>query len=941
MSHSSPDAPLEIPLVLAHLAHYLPSQGPIGVFIHHNTLHAFEHLPFEKAVEEAAKKFGTEPYWPEARYREAYDQARIRRLDVSAILEADPDAARVLLPGLSRAELRIRLLLGDLKQYLPETIRWQRECEWNEGEAAEAFEFWLSKTELPLESVSFARRPQEYLMRRWGIDSDAMIHPILIRLAAAFLDQGLAYWPMAERQRGFWACGKELLGQTGYVLPAGLEKLGKWLEKVKGQDSRAALEYLLGVLGVAPSDWMELLEAELLALPGWAGMMHQLECDPGLAPHQRVPASLQDFVALRMLLTVAVCDEFLPHPRYWRNEFAQRDRRGLREERRWVQAAQLADAARALGWSTAEVRAWDEATTARLVEEVKNFGESERRRIWHLALERRHERDVLLPLAKHASQRGEESQRIHYQVFFCIDDREESLRRHLEEIDPQVETFGAAGFFGVAIDYRGIDDAHAAAFCPVVVKPGHAVQEKAAAGSEDLHEKRLQRRRAWGAWMRGAFVGSRSLARGWAGTTLLGVFSLFPLAARLLSPRRYAKLMERLQSAVLPEPRTELQFMRADDASTQGLLQGFSTREKVERVGNLLAQAGLRKTFGKVVAVLGHGSTSINNPHESAYDCGACGGRKGAPNARLFAAMANRPEVREGLREVGIHIPEDTYFLGGFHDTTSDAIVFFDIDHAPATHHSEIAHLQRSLDEARARNAHERSRRFATDSEESPVLSLHHVEERSQHLGEPRPEYGHSTNAVAIVGRRALTRGLFLDRRAFLISYDAGQDPQDENLARLLGAVIPVCAGINLEYYFSCVDNEGYGCGTKLPHNVQGLVGVVNGSEGDLRTGLTLQMVEIHEPVRLLFVVEAEKERLLRVIRANAAIEQLVENRWLRLGTIHPKDSNLVEMYRGAGQWEEVRGEDARLLSAPDSRSWYEGRAGHLPLAKIEKAVLS
>ncbi len=370
----------------------------------------------------------------------------------------------------------------------------------------------------------------------------------------------------------------------------------------------------------------------------------------------------------------------------------------------------------------------------------------------------------------------------------------------------------------------------------------------------------------------------------------------------------------------------------------EGLRLGFSVAEQANSVASVLGPAGLTRNFSRIVLILGHGSTSMNNPHESAYDCGACGGRRGGPNARLFAAMANRAEVRALLAQKGIQVPEDTVFVGGAHDTCDDSITIFDLDELPESHRAEFDKLHAALEEARARDGHERTRRFeSANPKASYRQGLQHVEERAHHLAEPRSEAGHCTNAICIVGRRALTRGLFLDRRAFLTSYDPDQDAQGANLAALLGAVVPVCAGINLEYYFSYMDNEKYGCGTKLPHNVVSLLGVMNGHASDLRTGLPKQMVEFHEPVRILFVIEAPTERIEGVMAANAAVRRFIENRWVRLAAMDP-DTGAVTVYRD-GVFEPFASPDAPLPEVQLSRDWYAGHLDHLAVARIRAAA--
>ena len=908
-------------------AYLLPMQGPIGVFVHHNTLQAFEHLPFEEAVIHAAQLFGAEPYMSEAAYRAALARGRIQLVDVDAVLDREPDSP--IFARLSRGDLRRAMITPGVREFDAATIIWRTE----QGDLAKDFRRPALRALFDACFAHAVGHEEEPISRR---PADGVIHPWLIRLCSVFLDQGTAYWPMPNREKGFYESVRTLFSRRGGLFPKYLvgmdDEFGRQ-ECLSFSAADAVLDYL-DSQSFREAEWTEVLQAELEALPGWAGLMHRLEKDPSLAPHKTLPSSLMDFLAVRLTMSRVASRMGAA------GAVPQESPLKTQEKRRLSRTARIYDAARVLRLSAGEINGLSESEWSAFVNEVKVFNGLERRRILHLAYERWHEREILRGLASHRKYRGlfEQHGRPSAQVFFCLDEREESMRRALEEADPRVETYGAAGYFGVAVDYKGIDDPHSVALCPVVIKPEHAVVEQPKPGDSALLESRRWRRRVLGLLMRNSLVSSKTLLRGWLSTSALGLLSAVPLIGHLLAPRRYALLRDWLNTEFLPEPRTELTLMRntkQSQSAVDGLLTGFAPQEKTERVASVLRPAGLTHGFARLAVILGHGSTSLNNPHESAHDCGACGGRRGGPNARLFTAMANRPEVRESLRAQGIDIPEDTWFIGGYHDTCSDDVELFDLDTVPASHQPDLKSIRNSLDQARARNALERARRFESFPRTADQQrALCHVEERSEHLAQPRPEYGHCTNSVCIIGRRSLTRGLFLDRRAFLVSYDASQDPDDHGLSALLAAAVPVCAGISLEYYFSFVDNDRYGCGTKLPHNVTSLMGVMDGHASDLRTGLPWQMVEIHEPVRILFVIETTPRKLDRAISASASLKQLVDNRWIRLATIDPV-SGRVHVRRDS-RFEEFQEALERLPVALSSHEWYTGKIQHLPMAWIQ-----
>jgi uncharacterized protein YbcC (UPF0753/DUF2309 family) len=1011
--------------VIDHAAHVLPAQGPITVFIHHNTLHALEDLPFTEAVKRGATVFGCQPYLTRSRYRDELRRGRIRFADLEAVLRENLGVwadEKVLRFG-TRLELRLAMLqypvpFGPTEELLwfiaerdalrrirddvsaavrgrliAETRRWamrdlrggheagrpftarpagakgkrndlsgllarfraSRIEEWSEDdwEAFTLQALWrvccdgvAGVPDLALPPL-LPLRHRDLLLQVARADADLLVHEVLIRFCGTFLDQGLAHWQLPRRDEGFYRAFCALYRQP-------LGPPDRWLRGLASELGRLEDEHVsplesiresLDVLGVDKAEWDDFLSATLLALRGWAGMVRFLQERGDRAVHSVPEDSLVEFLAIRLLLDrlalAHVAREALGFTGpLWALRPELRRRLGPRQmpspEQRAFVVFQLAQV---LGWSPGELHRLSEGDWATLLEEIETFPGIERRRILHLAYERRLYVQTLDALALYNRVPRPEPSAPRFQAIFCIDEREESLRRHLEEVAPDAITFGIAGFYFVPMYYRGAADAHFVPLCPAVLRPQHWVVEEVVESAEEAHQRQARRRRALGLVSHGFHVASRSFVLGALLSAAGGVLASIPLIARTLLPRLTARLRRKVSRFVQAPRLTRLRLER--DEPTPGPENGrlgFSLGEMTDIAERVLRDTGLTSGFCRLVLTFGHGSTSMNNPHESAHDCGACGGSRGGPNGRAIAHVLNDPRVRDRLKARGLIIPPETVFVGGMHNTSSEAITFYDLDRLPESHREEFEAVRALVEQAADRDAHERCRRF-----ESAPLTLsfeaarQHVEGRAEDLAQVRPEWGHATNAICVVGRRQRTRGLYLDRRAFLNSYDPTQDDADATiLTRILQAAVPVCAGISLEYYFSYVDNPGYGCGTKLPHNIAALLGVMDGAASDLRTGLPWQMVEIHEPVRILFVIEARPETMLRIMDRNPGIGKLCRNEWVRLAVLSPESAE-IQVFRD-GAFHVYQPQATHLPRAASSTDWYRGWRDHLEFAEIEVA---
>jgi uncharacterized protein YbcC (UPF0753/DUF2309 family) len=1006
---------------LEHITHLLPDQAPIQDFVHHNTLHAYQHLSFEEALVEHQAVTGVGGYLPEQRFREFYAKGRINDKDLSTALArrgeikpADKIALLVDLSPISVSQFTWQMeeldALNTVQADVPEAIAKQYQQSdsirnlWiailNKLDlqhaalhpeslldlSLEQTEDWFSvshsdtsiheqtlqhthnELEAFIASVGEQRSLRDVVLALSGKDVLDVVRPRLIRLCASVLDEGVAAWhtPEAE-QLGLYAAWR---ANTQYDISLFLHELPDWQRTVANLPDNALDTIIVHLteMAIPRAKWAGYLQRTAQEIAGWAGMIQWREQHHNYQTDFKVLIKLADFLAVRLTLDrlwlQQIChnlwkvdatlsnlssyfyrnsSEFMVRRRLYQGELPEylsqqakslitqiSTERSHREQWQvladliWTwQFSPMAEhknrlsvfnsgwrlfrLSQHLGLQASDINALSPSELSLYLDRLDEFNETERCKVWLSAYEHHYQQQFFNALrANHERGRwAVRDNRPEASVIFCMDEREESFRRHLEEHNPRIETLGAAGFFGVAMNYQALHEPHATALCPVVVTPSHKVQETPLANTEQVANRNRKGQKLSRAINRLLLQNSRThLFLSHLIIDLFAPVTFAGLLGKTFAPNTHYRFVENMSDSVSPSIPTQLHFNATDDsiATPEQPRLGFTDNEQADRVTNLLRVMGLTDGFAPLVVLFGHGSISENNPHRAAYDCGACSGRHGGANARLFAAMANRPEVRHLLAERDIHIPADTWFIGAEHNTCNENIDWYDLDSLPTALQPAFNKLSSDLRHAQQMSAHERCRRLmSAPRNPTPEQALKHIQERATDFSQTRPELGHATNAAAIVGRRALSQGAFFDRRVFLISYDPTQDADGKILESILLAVGPVGAGINLEYYFSTVNNDNFGCGSKVPHNLIGFFAVMEGTSSDLRTGLPQQMIEIHEAMRLQLLVEAKTSVLEAIYARQESLRELIAGGWLHLSAKDPDSSDIYVFERGTG----------------------------------------
>ena len=674
------------------------------------------------------------------------------------------------------------------------------------------------------------------------------VDAVLTKWLAAFLDQGQAAWPMPDRERGFYEAFRTVAPHDSDI-PDGAAIADLPDEPVDAIRSRLA--------GYPVGEWRDVFEFHFAALPGWTGFIKQ-RAAAGNDWQEAYPITLPGYLAVRLTLADLFDAPLAPSAAdSTEDSSAGKNEDGLPLLEVWLTA-------------------WEATYRSELVDALTD--------------------------ASASVDGSADGGRPDAQLVFCIDTRSEIIRRHVEAAG-NYETHGYAGFFGIPMRYAGYGSDVTVDACPPILEARHLMADRP---TRDAGDERDEYDR-WHATLTAGRAVVESLksnaATAFSFVESAGVGYGTALAARTLVPARVHDLLDAAAERApgvhdFCEPSVDY-----NPDSVHELREGLWLEEKVEYAAAAFQLVGWEE-FARVVVFAGHAGESANNPFDSSLDCGACAGNPGGPTARVLAAVCNDEAVRAELRDRGIGVPEDTVFVAGEHNTTTDEVALYAGD-VPETHEGDIERLRADLAAARAGATVERAGDMGADG----GSAVRETERRAADWAETRPEWGLAGNAGFVVGPRALTERVDLDGRSFLHSYDWRTDPEGDALETIMTGPMVVTQWINTQYYFATVDNAAYGSGSKVTHNPVGNVGVYQGNGGDLMTGLPLQSLmsaddePYHQPLRLSTVIHAPVERVTEVLTEQEALRGLLDNGWLSLTVVDPRRDHRALHYAGDLGW--------------------------------------
>jgi uncharacterized protein YbcC (UPF0753/DUF2309 family) len=684
---------------------------------------------------------------------------------------------------------------------------------------------------------------------------------------AAYFDLGQAIVPNPWRTLSLYESWRKAAGIDRSPAMMGLAGFRAAAARLPAEP-RAAIALAVERLGIPDAAVERYLHAALMSIGGWAAWARYRRWQAELAGSK--DDAIVDLLAIRLMWDVLLYQE--------------------------KQSPSL-------------IARWREMLAASMrPPSAKRSASAEIDRIMLNAMEIGFQRGVIAGLARSAGKgaQGRPAARPAVQAAFCIDVRSEVFRRALETVAPRVQTIGFAGFFGIFIEYVPLGASHGQAHVPVIFNPAYRIHERIKGGDADA-EAALRRRRigfskAWKAFKLSAascfsFVEAVGLSYG---TKLLT--DSFGWTRPVPDP-----LTEGIDARTLARIGPTLDAVPDARCCAHHAESGIAQADRIDNAERILRAMALTGNFGRLVLLAGHGSSTVNNPHATGLDCGACAGQTGEASARVVAALLNDPAVRSGLRGRGIDIPEDTWFLAGLHDTTTDALRLFDTDEVPPAHAQGLAQLGQWLEQAAGLARLERAVHLGVAGLPDRALEAD-VQRRSRDWSQVRPEWALANNAAFIAAPRQRTAQMDLGGRAFLHEYCWEKDSGFQILELIMTAPLVVANWINMQYYGSVVDNKRFGSGNKVLHNVAGgAIGVLEGNGGDLRVGLPLQSLHdgrrwVHEPLRLSVFIEAPEAAMDDIIGRHDLVRQLVENGWLHLFRIGENGSVHRRVSRGC--WE-------------------------------------